>query len=105
MEKLSLAKIFSWFKKFGDRDRAQWSPRPTRVWVMLLSLFVVLLVIAGSFSFYLYRRLVLPPPVVESKPPRTINEQELSKVLETFSDKDVVFKDLWQNPPKIVDPS
>lgn len=106
MVKFQFSSIKKFFSRLFDRDKSKSELAPVRHWKILFSGLVLALIGIGLFSYYLYFRFSGQEIGGEGTgSAKTIDREELERVVEEFAGREERFKDLLKNPPPIADPS
>ncbi|HEY4506145.1 MAG TPA: hypothetical protein VJJ24_01715 [Candidatus Paceibacterota bacterium] len=91
-----------------DRDPYAYEPEPGRAWGILLLVFLLLLILLGLMSFYIYRSLESAALSEQDRivpASQTIDKDELKKVTDFYASKKVEFETFVSSPSNISDPS
>lgn len=104
MKKIDLKKFTSSVALVFDYDRSKVVLRARRDWTILILVTAILLFLFSFFGYWVYAYF-LDRGIPESvKSIKLIDVKKLEEVVGTFEAKEVLFRQFYENPPKLTDP-
>jgi flagellar basal body-associated protein FliL len=105
---MNLQFITKFFKKSGNDYTKGERHRVVRHWVLLLTLFFVLLCAVGAAGFFLYQHFILDgglPADGQAEQKTLLDEKKLKAVIERFEKRTIPTETGSTTAPRFIDPS
>jgi flagellar basal body-associated protein FliL len=105
---MNLQFITKFFKKSGNAYTKGERHRVARHWILLLTLFFLLLCAVGAAGFFLYQHFILDgglPTGGQAEQKTLLDEKKLKEVIERFEKRAEPAEGMSTSTPRFIDPS